>query len=120
MPIICTSVSPAGGGSVGVLFADAAAPCELACVFVVAVAGAVCAGVLEGDALSMTVVDDAAVGVDEATASIVRVEVALASVDVASTCARAGLTMVKPMARATMIALAPVNVMMLVFMLGFN
>ena len=53
-------------------------------------------------------------GVDVAVVSTADVDVP-ESVDVAATCARTGLTMANPITSATMRAVAPTNVMMLVF-----
>ena len=116
MPMICTSVNPAGAGAVGAfLDVSGAADCELFVVVAAAFAGAVCT-VVEVDTLSMTGVDDAPAGVEEAIVSTGDVvEAAAESVDVAATCAKAGLTMASPAASAKKIALAPTNVMMLAF-----
>ena len=115
---MCTSVRPAGGGSVGAFFAEVFdAPASALLVVVVAVLpGVVCAGAVEADALSITGVDDASVGVDEAIVSTCDVDVAAASVDVAATCASTGLTMANPMTRAAVSALAATNLTMLYFM----
>jgi len=70
-------------------------------------AGAVVGGVDEAATLSVVDVAAGAAGATE-------VDEAAAVVDVAATCARTGLTMANPIARVTMSAMAPANVMMLV------
>ena len=71
-------------------------------------AGVVVGGVDEAATLSVV---DVAAGAAAAT----EVDDAASVVDVAATCASTGLTMAKPTASTTTIALAPTNVMMLVF-----
>ena len=69
---------------------------------------------LEGvdEATTVSIVDVAAAAIATTV-----VDDAAAIVDVAATCARTGLTIANPMARATTSALVLMNVMMLAFML---
>lgn len=127
VPMMWTSVKP-GGTSAGGF------PCVAPSVFACALP---CDGVVSGDATA-GVVDVALLsagatdaGVDDAAAlSVVDVaaggasttegeEEATTLVDVSSTCARTGLTIVKPMRRANKSTIAPVNVMKFIFILLF-
>jgi hypothetical protein len=116
VPMMWTSVNPAGGGSIGAGFAVSAVPArELLIVVVAGATGAVWTGAADVDTFSTGGLDDASVGVDGAIASIGDVDVAVEPVEVAATCARTGLTMVNPITSATTSALVPANTMMLVF-----
>ena len=112
-----TSVRPAGGGSVRV-FCGAAVPAVLPGLLAVVSAplvGLSWTGIVELGALSVDGVDEASAGGGELNVSTGDVDAVSESVDVATTCARTGLTMAKPTASTTTIALAPTNVMVLVF-----
>jgi len=120
-----TSVNPAGGASVGGF--PCATPSALACDLPV---GPDAVSDDEVGAVELALVSTGAElgGVDEATTvSVVdvaagavaatEVDEAAAVVDVASTCARTGLTTANPITSVTTTAKAPTNVMMLVFII---
>src|SRR5215831_15224867 len=120
-----TRARPSGGESVGGF--PCATPSALACALPceVVVSGGVAAGVVDAALLSAGTeagaVDDATVSlVDVATGDlsatgVAAADEATASVDVASTCARTGLTMVDPIATKATTTLAPTNLIILVF-----
>src|SRR2546428_12822993 len=91
VPMMWTSVRPAGGGSAGGFCAevsgrDSGEPLSVA---VASFVGAASVGVGESDVSSTG-------GVDEATVSVDDGDAVLESLDVAATCARTGLTMANP------------------------
>src|SRR5262245_42924487 len=112
-----TSANPTGGGSFGAFSkaVSGGASGESPSVVVVALAGAASTGAAELDVFSTGGVDEASVGIYEATTLTGGVEVGEDSVDVAATWARTGLTMANPTTSAMTSALAPANVTMFVF-----
>src|SRR5215831_6025671 len=117
VPMMWTSVNPAGCGSV-VAFCPAVA--VLPALFVAAAlesARVVLTTKVEVAVFSAGCVEDASVGVEAAIVSTGDVDAAVESVEVAATCARTGLTMANPIASTTRSALAPAKVMVLVLII---